>query len=271
MVNHLGLVFIHQIQDEFSINVSSIAKVYLLVRRFFNIQDYIDEVSAMRGQMSAKQELLAATELRRFLTRSCHWLLRNPDVMGSLSFRQLNVNELYGSVDVFLVRATLKMLNRQSASLVEIGVSEQNAWLIARMGRLYVYLNVLAQPQFADVESSFLISLYNMIAKRMHLYALREKVLKLKVVHRWDHLQRSTMEAQLDECAQTFVRLVMKQKESKNKDTQHAMFKKWLSVYGEVIDQWDAIAVEVIKSHKVDNTMLSVAILQLNQLVRQSI
>ena len=63
----------------------------------------------------------------------------------------------------------------------------------------------------------------------------------------------------------------MKQKESKNKDTQHTMFKKWLSVYGEVIDQWDAIAVEVIKSHKVDNTMLSVAILQMNQLVRQSI
>ena len=268
LINQLGMTFVDQMQDEFDVGVSDVVKVFMFVRRLFNIHAWTAKVEKKYDVMSSQQIMDVAFEIRHFVCRACHWVLRNKGFMGQFKGKVISLNDLVSGVDDFIARSSLKRIQKQTKGLLAVGFEYDDALVLTRMGRLYVYLNAmtLCDSSLVHVEQS--TALYNMLSKSLGVYTLRSLVVSLEAKHRWDVLQKSAMEAQLDECLVLSMQSLWRFQE-KHKVMGHSeVLRAWLKDRSALKQQWDAVVSDMRKANHLDSTMLAVSIMQLYQTVK---
>ncbi|MCX7125027.1 MAG: NAD-glutamate dehydrogenase, partial [Gammaproteobacteria bacterium] len=99
VVSHMGITFVHRMQDETGAEISSIVRAFIVASAIFNVEDIYTDIEALDYQVDVSLQFQMFDEVMRLIRRATRWLLLNwkeaMDVPTMIGHFEIHLKTLY--------------------------------------------------------------------------------------------------------------------------------------------------------------------------------
>ncbi|HJN37287.1 MAG TPA: NAD-glutamate dehydrogenase [Gammaproteobacteria bacterium] len=262
VVNEGGITFVQRISEELNRDVIDVIKAFSIAREMFQVEVCFECIEKARNNVSNaiyKELLIAVSSM---LKMSVRWLLKHDRFLSDSQESSVDVSKIIMNVEMILTKFQRKSVSKLIGVLRATSLDLPAIKRLVLMRYIYVYLNVLKvadELKLQDLEK--LIALFNFIYTKLHINNLREKLLDRVDQNRWDLIQRSSLEGDIDKSMMAMCLQFYKKVESSDVviDKHHPVFKTWLKKYSVNLNEWFNIVNEIKSSSNNGFSVFSIA------------
>lgn len=268
IVNDMGIVFIHQMQDELGASIPAIVRAYLITREIFGMDEIWKRLCDLENKISASMQIEMMLETVRLVRRATRWFLL--DYRGTANIETAvkrfskSVMRLKQILPSLLSGTEVGYLNAREKSLIANGIPADLANKIARMRAVYPTLNIIQIAGDHHLDLLKVAKVYFKLAERLQLPWLRDQVNAYPVDTRWSVLARSAFRADLDRYQRGLTVCITKLKGSFSKEVDR--IEHWVEQHRPVLKRWQSMLADLRSQGQPDFMMFTVLMRELYEL-----
>ncbi|MBK7661458.1 MAG: NAD-glutamate dehydrogenase [Betaproteobacteria bacterium] len=268
MINRVGSVFVHRMQEETGASMEEVVRAFVLVRDIFGFEALWAEVDALDNRVPSSLQSEILIEAGRLVLRATLWFLRRRreklPIAQVLEIFQPAVAAFGESLPGILAADDRASWEAMAKRLAGQGVPEILARRLASLGSLYAVLDAteVAVGEKRPVES--VASLYFALAGDLELRWVGERITALPTDTSWQALARNALRDDLAAQQRALTAAVVKL--SAPDAGAPAMLAAWKDRYAQPIARLGAMREELKRAGPLDLAVLSVLLRELRAL-----
>jgi glutamate dehydrogenase len=197
MVDRAGTTFGFRMQEDTGAPASDIARAYAVAREVFDMPPFWDDVDALDNRVDAETQLGMLLEARKLVERATRWLLHNRrrplDIAREVERFAAGARALSDALPDILVDSDREEWDATVPSLVSAGVPSVLAERVASLGALFAALDVVEVAADTGRPVGHVGALHFLLAGRLHLHWLRDRIAELPRANRWEAMARAAL------------------------------------------------------------------------------
>ncbi|MBI3523251.1 MAG: NAD-glutamate dehydrogenase [Betaproteobacteria bacterium] len=197
MINHVGSVFVHRMQEETGAAPHEVVRAYTLVRDIFGLSALWSEIEALDGKIPAQVQNDMLIDAGRLLLRAVLWFLRRrQEKMANVSIVELfspGVRQLRGKLQPLLHASDLEALTGWQARLQTEGVPAATAEHVASLDALYAVLDIVEVAAESKQNIDLVAAVYFALTGKLEMRWFADRIAALPSDTHWQALARNAM------------------------------------------------------------------------------
>lgn len=270
VVNEGGITFVERISEEINQDVVKVLKAFIIARQMFQVDKCLECIQTSQKDVSNaiyKELLISVSSM---LKMSVRWLLRHNCFLEDDRMRVLDLSDVMLNIEVLLTKSQRKKVHKLMMVLKNTSLDQAAIKRLAFMRYIYIYLNVLKVSEELKAPVSGLMSVFDFVYHKLAINYLREKLFDMVDQNRWDLVQRSSLEGDIDK---SVMRLCSKLYNDANLseinlDKDAWVMKRWFKVNAADVSEWFNIVNEIKSSSNNGFSIFSIASRHLDFLTR---
>jgi glutamate dehydrogenase len=273
MVNHMGIIFVDSIKQATGADSAQIALAWIIARDLFRVDTWWDRIEDLDFHVSARLQIELMQEVMRLMRRTVKWLLRNRRAELSIAHHierfADSVWAITAGLPDYLNGQTRKLWQKRYQALMDSGVPEDLAPVLAGTNYLYSSLGIIEAQEATDVPLKTVASLYYEISERLQLNWFAGAISALVPASHWQSLARESFREDLNWQQRALTTGVLQQAGEPNDVAQ--CVDQWMAHHQPKIDRWQEMLVELKRSTEPEYAMFSVALRELLDLAQTTL
>ncbi len=202
MVSDMGISFVYQLQDELGASIEAIAIAYESAKNIFNMENILQEITELKSIVKSEDRVAMTVMLVSLIRRAARWIVREcpglniSDIINRFSD---DTKQLSERLPKLLLGSSKEEMDTIRDSVIETGAPNDLALKLASTISLYHSLNIIEASKSEGVELFRVAKIYFILADRLELQWVREKIDLASSSSRWTILAKATFKAQLDD------------------------------------------------------------------------
>ncbi|WP_020681623.1 NAD-glutamate dehydrogenase [Marinobacterium rhizophilum] len=268
MVNRMGISFVSVVRQATGADDAEIAKAYVIAREVFRMDEYWQQIEALDGQVPADVQVSMMAELVRLVRRSTFWFVRHQpqglDVAGCIDCYRPGVETLSMRMSDLIHGSRLKAWDERKGQLLESGVGESLAAIVASCDSLFSLLGIIQIAQQIDQPVDRVGLVYFTVGDCLDMHWFAQQVRSFDARSHWEAL---ACEGYLDEVS-TQQRALTAQalRDPGEAETARKRVGNWLAQHPQPLKRWQAMLEEMRSAQVQDCAIFSVALRELQEL-----
>lgn len=203
LVDHMGITFVHRLQDTASLTIPDIVRGYVVARDVFDIPALWDALEALDHKVESALQLQMMHQLTRMMRRSTRWFVRHR--FAGLSIREAvdhftpKVRMIAELIGERLSGEALSDWKARHEQLVAADVPAELAGRLAGIQHLYNALNIIQAERDTGAKLPQVAEAYFLIGEKLALPWLNQQIVGLEVHDQWEAMARETYRDELDD------------------------------------------------------------------------
>lgn len=262
IVNEMGINFMQRLAEESGVEVSQLARAYLITREVFNVQEIQAEIRNLGCKVAMPLQIGMWLDLNRLVRRSTRWFARNLrgdiDIEKSINIYKPKVLAVSENIYNIMRGATLEQAKEQRVYLLESGVPEQLANKVAIFYGMFTAMDIVQ----ANIEYGFDIlevgEVYFEVGTKLDLEWLGELIKKQPVYSYWEALARAVFRDDIEKQQRNLSVSILSTEIQPNKSIAEKV-DTWMDEHKELLMRWNFLISE-LKTSEPSFTMFAIAI-----------
>ena len=273
MVNHMGITFVERLKQSTGASPASISLAYIIARDVFDLEKWWLAIESLDHKVPSLLQLQMMSELMSLIRRACRWLIRNRrselNVVENMERFREGIRKIGKCLPEFLTGSSKQSFDARFQDLVEQGVSEELASVVAGASHLYAALGIIEAHQEGDGKLESVASIYYLLGNRLDLTWFGHQINTLTPLTHWQALAREAFREDLDWQQRALTVGLLKLKD----DTQtiEQRVDSWMKQHSDLVDRWKAMLTEFKASEDAEFSMYSVALRELLDLAQSTV
>ncbi|MEK7736810.1 MAG: NAD-glutamate dehydrogenase domain-containing protein, partial [Pseudomonadota bacterium] len=197
MINHVGSVFVHRMQEETGAAPHEVVRAYTLVRDIFGLPRLWEEIEALDGKISAQVQNDMLIDVGRLLLRAVLWFLRRRQVKLEMAlvlelFRP-GVAQLRGKQPALLNAGDLDAMLDKQSGLQNAGVPAGTAAQVAGLDASYAVLDIVEVAADSKQDVDLVAEVYFTLVGKLEMRWFADRITALPTESHWQALARNAM------------------------------------------------------------------------------
>ncbi len=268
MINRVGAVFIHRMQESTGASAAEVVRAYILVRDVFHLNTLWRSVDALDGKVAAQTQLQMFSDIIRLVMQGTLWFLRRRceklPIVDVLKVFEPGLTALSSHLKKLLSADDLQALNDVENRLAEAGVPSELAVRAASLDALYSVLDIVEVAKESERSIELVAAVYFALIGRLDLRWLQGQINQLPTSTHWETLARAALRDDLASQQRVLVASVLKlNAEGGDADT---LLTQWEGHYSAPIGRMREVVSDLKKVGQMDLAMLSVGLRELRSL-----
>jgi glutamate dehydrogenase len=269
LVNRAGISFIVRIQEGTGAPVPRIARAHTAAQEIFDLHRLWERIEELDNKVPAAVQTTMLLTSRRLVERATRWLLRNRRpplvITDTLSFFAGPVATLFDLLPTLVVGADRAALEATRDSLVNGGVPVDLATWVASLEAAVAFPDIVdcAAATGAPVEQ--VAAVYFLLADRLQLDWLRERIASLRRDERWLSLARAALRDDLSASHRTLTAAVLVAGAAEA--TPEQQLAAWLAANHSAVERCQQLIADIRTSGTYDLATLPVALREIRGFV----
>jgi glutamate dehydrogenase len=268
MINRVGSVFVHRMQEETGASMEDVVRAFVLVRDIFGLDSLWAQMDGLDNRVPTALQSELFIEAGRLVLRATLWFLRRRrerlPIARVIAIFQPAVKVFGECLPGILAPDDRASWDASVKRLAAEGVAEPLARRLASLGALYAVLDAteVAQGEKRPVES--VASLYFALAGDLELRWVGERITALPTDTSWQALARNALRDDLAAQQRALTAAVVKL--SPEGAAPPAMLAAWKERYAQPLARLAAMREELKRAGNLDLAVLSVLLRELRAL-----
>ncbi|MEE4377916.1 MAG: NAD-glutamate dehydrogenase [Candidatus Competibacteraceae bacterium] len=272
MLNRMGSTFAFRLWEETGATYPAIARAYSAAREMFEARRLWSAIEALDNQIPAALQITMIGHSQRLLERASVWLLRHrrPPLEIESVVQQFSpgIANLAEALSDSLQTSEQELLLRASQELLDAGVPADLARRIASLDALISALDLVEIATQADMPEVDVAKVYFSLVSALDLNWLRHSMLDLEAVNHWQNRARAALLNGLYDQGRALTLDVLRSTAGDLSPEQR--LETWLTQNRAGVERCRGIFDDLRSAGQPDLAMLSVALREMANLVRQS-
>ncbi|MBV1915187.1 MAG: NAD-glutamate dehydrogenase [Pseudomonadales bacterium] len=277
LVNHMGITFVHRLNETTGSTSDEIAKAYITSRDIYRLPELWQQIELTDHKIACKDQLSWMMEIRSLTRRTCRWILRsrrcNLDPQAEVTRFSPLIDVLRNSAPQLLKGQRLKQWKQRLKQLQNLGVTTELANEIACIPLVYSTFSISDAAQITGKPFAFASAIHFALEERLGLYAFAQQLQDLKIENHWQALARESFmdEFEWQQRALTIAVLESADTSTIDEKSSKKAIDTWMDEHEVLIGRWEQFMAELNRSPDKEYAMFSVAIRKLFDLSQGSI
>jgi glutamate dehydrogenase len=270
LVDRAGTTFAFRLGEETGASPSTLARAYAVAREVFEMRSFWEAVEGLDNKVDARLQLEMMLEGRRLVERSTRWLvLENSggiEIEEQVRRFEPGVELLHDAIPDVLEQEERDAFGEKVDELTNAGVPRELATRVAAFPSLPSLFDIVAVAEVTGRELEPVMQTYFLLAYRLELWWLRERIVELPRANRWQALSRAALRDDLLSTHRELTREVLEA--DSDGDDAEAAIEAWASERGPAVDRTLSTLADIRASRTYDTTTLPVALREVRTLIR---
>ncbi len=262
VVNRGGIVFVYMLEEETGQKISDIVSAFLVSCEIFEIHKICVEIETLDNKISADVQTQLMMSTRQHIERTARWLLCHHqmplEISQTIHDFHPGVMRLVNSLLSLMDQAERDSLEQSVQDLVTSGVPLALAHRIAHLEIWLSALNIVKVSNTVDIALENVATVHFLLATRLKLHWLRQKIGDLARDNRWTALSRSTLRDELSRTHRKLTTLVLQTEGDVD---------MWMLKNKRQVDRYQQVLSDISHVEKPYLAMLSVALREIQNLL----
>jgi glutamate dehydrogenase len=273
MINHMGITFVHRLQDETGAPISAVVRAYTVAKEVFDMEPLMTLVESLDYKVPSDMQVKMTTRIVRLIRRATRWFLRNRrahlDIENTIEHFRGGVAQLYDRLPGLITGAAAEKFEELAHELREAGVPEGIARKIAITREMFSVLDIIESATENQLDLDRVASVYFALDERLELGWLRDQFSSHEVNDHWDALARAGLRDDLD-WQQRGLTVGVLQTTTGHK-TIEAHIDAWIKQHQPLVDRCQSMLANLRSCSVLEFLMFSVAVRELMDLTQASL
>lgn len=273
LVNEMGIIFTHRLQNETGASVPSIVRAYTVAQKVFEMREIFSMIEALDYKIAAHKQIDMMWQVARMIRRATRWFLRNKrleqDITLNIQRYAPGVAALSNNMSQWLTGKTLDQQKQLSNALKEEGIPDEVAQKIANNNVMFSALDIVEAALNTNSSIEELAKVYFGIGERLDLNWFRTEITSHAVENIWDGLARAALRDDIDWLQRNLAIGVMRLS-AKVKDPK-VRLERWQEQHKDLIERWESMLAELRSSSNLEFIVFYVAVRELLDLAQASL
>ncbi|MDP1573864.1 MAG: NAD-glutamate dehydrogenase [Coxiellaceae bacterium] len=273
VVSHMGITFVHRMQDETGADTASIVRAFIVASTIFNVKAIYTDIEELDYQVDVALQYQMFDEVMRLVRRATRWLLLNwrepMNVRTMIGHFEIHIKTLYKKLPKLLLGSDKEGFESRRAQLIEAGVPEEISTRIASARSMYHALNIILAADTSQMDVYQAAQIYFTLVDRLELHCFRDRINDHPVTHRWSVLAKATFKADLDRIQRKLTTSVIEANTTSTKNI-HQRVNVWLETHANALKRWRAILTDLRSDNVLDFSIISVGMRELFDVIQET-
>ena len=273
LFNHMGITFLHRLQESTGASADEIAKAYLVSRELFDLNGITRQIEALDYKLNADIQVSMMLRVNRAVRRASRWIVKNNrlgvNVGALIEQYQDSIKHLSTQFPDLLLGDSQASWQASYDELIEIGVPEMLANQISSVDYLYNSLGVISVAVQIDKNVVETARTYFNIGHSLNLVDFVTQLNSLSVGSHWQARARESYRDDIEWQQRRITQGLLSAKEA-NVDLETCI-ENWLQKNELLVSRWHRMVREVLGTGEAEFSMYSVAIRELLDLSQATI
>jgi glutamate dehydrogenase len=270
LVDRAGTTFAFRLGEETGASPSTLARAYAVAREVFEMRSFWEAVEGLDNKIDGRLQLEMLLEGRRLVERSTRWLvLENTagiEIEEQVRRFEPGVELLCDAIPDVLEAEGRVAFGEKVDELTNAGVPRELATRVAAFPSLPPLFDIVAVGEVTGRELGPVMHTYFLLAYRLELWWLRERIFELPRANRWQALSRAALRDDLLSTHRELTREVLEA--SPDGDDAEAAIEAWTSERTPAVERTLSTLADIRASRTYDTTTLPVALREVRKLIR---
>jgi len=268
MINRVGSIFVHRMQEETGARAAEIVRAYILTRAVFNLVRLWKAIEALDNRVADALQSEMLIEAGRLIVRASLWMLRNrrqaQPLALSIDHFAPGVAEVEAKLEKLLPPVEAAALAQETGKYAAAGVPQELARRIAGLDALYAALDIVEVASAGGRSIAAVAATYFALGGRLNFAFLTQQITALTADNHWQTLARAALRDDLasQQCALTAAVLQL----SPKLDDADELIGAWEAKNRSAIERIRQVIADLQATGSLDLSMLSVALRELRNL-----
>ncbi|WP_254277111.1 NAD-glutamate dehydrogenase [Halomonas sp. 3H] len=271
LVDHMGIVFVRRLIDSTGAGRADIARAYVIAREVFQLGTLWQQIEALDNRVASAVQYDMMLDLMRLIRRATRWFLRSRTGMSTqetIDYFAPRLAPLQESIGKRLRGEELEAWEARRGELVEAGVPEGLAAIVAAAGSLYAALGIIQAARQADEKPQKVAEVFYEIGARLELPWMSRQITELRVRDSWQAQARETFRDDIDRQQLALTVSVLQMEGGPREATERV--DQWLTLHGSMHSRWCRLLEQVGSGSQGGFPLFAVAVRELVDLAESS-
>lgn len=273
LFNHMGITYIHRLQESTGSPTDEIAKAYLVARELFDLHSTTRQIESLDYKLDAVVQTKMMLRLNRVVRRASRWLVKNNrlgvNVEALIKQYQNSIQLLSSQFPDLLLGDAQIQWQKSCDELVDVGVPKDLAARISSLDYLYNSLGVISVATLIDKDVIETARAYFNIGNCLNLVDFVGQLNNLTVGSHWQARARESYRDDIEWQQRRITQGLLVVKSEKVSLEQ--CIEDWLARNDILVSRWHRMVREVLGTGEAEFSMYSVAIRELLDLSQATI
>ncbi|MCH8550633.1 MAG: NAD-glutamate dehydrogenase [Natronospirillum sp.] len=260
LFNHMGIVFVHRLQESTGASELDIVKGYAAARDIFGMPELWSAVESMDYQVSSSLQMDMMTRLSRMVRRATRTLIKsnrlNLDVADLVKRYQGSINELADTIPRFLHGQMATRHTEAVDAFTSAGVSKTVAPRLAVCDHLYHGIAIIGVATQLNVSLERAAQTFFLLGEKLSLNQFGGALSAMPVGTHWQAMAREALRDDLEQQQQRLTWSVLSEDDGGDLE---ANLERWIQRHQPLVDRWVRIVREILATSEPEFSMYSVA------------
>ncbi len=270
--NHMGITFLHRLQESTGASTKDIAIAYIIARDVFGLHDLWREIETLDQKVSTDLQYELMIKSAKTVRRASRWFIKNYRLGLSASDLvpqyQKPLNNIFSNLKSILYGAALDRWQQSIQALVEQGLSESLATKAVSTDYLYNCLGVISVSKSLNLSEVEVASAYFKLGDLLNLDDFAKQLDGLTVATHWQTRARESYRDDLEWQQRRITQGVLSH-QSNTKNLADSI-EAWIGKNEILVNRWHRMVKEILGTSEPEFSMYSVAIRELLDLSQAS-
>jgi glutamate dehydrogenase len=262
VVNTAGITFFHRISQETGANAEELLRAHLVMREIYGTDAVLERVDELDNQVPAATQTRMRLQVRTLLERASRWTVthrRHPmDSEATVDYFDTAVQSVVVALPDLVTGGERELYDERRGSLVEEGVSEDLASMVAALPPAYAALGVVETARRYDTDPVEVAKVHFVVGDRLGIGALAQRILTLPRDDRWQTMARAALRDDLHSVHAQITAQVLGCTDGADDPDQR--IKHWSETEGVALGRASSTLEEIWADEKPDLARLSVGL-----------
>jgi glutamate dehydrogenase len=270
MLNRMGGSFCVRMQEDIGVGAADVARAYTIAKEIFLIPQLWQAIEALDNRIAPPIQVEMIGETRRMLDRSTRWMLRNRprplNIATTIEQFAEPIKSMRGRLQELLPDQVREKFRTRANNLIRVTVPDDLALRIAELDHLFFVLDIAEVARSIGVEAVHVAQIYFELGPALDMNWLRDRIRELPRINHWHRNVRWMLRDELN-ADQRLLTVQLLQETADSTATDHPI-ELWLDRNQAQTSRYRSVVSEIKASSEVNLSMLSVAVRELSDLLR---
>ena len=268
VVNDMGIVFCHRVNEETGHSYPEIVKAYYVSREVFGMAELWKKIESLDHTVDSEVQIEMMIMVGRLVRRATRWFLKNhrnlDDLESTINLYKPGVEFLYQNLGKLLIGEGREHLEEHRQAYLKAGVPEETADRVASCLAMFCVLDIVAASNQHNLRPSDVAKTYFSFGAKLELAWFRWIILVHPVESHWESLAKSVFRDDIDYLQRELTVGILKF--SPGSTSVDEAIEKWSAAQQALVERWRRVLSELRSSSNRNFVMFAVSIRGLSDL-----
>lgn len=266
MVNRIDTFYLHLAVESTGHRVCDIARAYTVTRDVFGLRELWKEINTLEGIVSVNDQVKLYIAVKKFVTRSTSWLLRNYhgklDIASAIDEYQYKAKELYNIISNCSVGKFKENYEAKLKEFIESKIPKAIAEKIAILNLMTSAYNIIEVSNRYKIDIKQVADIYFELGHRFSIDWLKHVATNLVAENNWQKLAIKSFKDELYDLNRKMTASAIDSYERAG-----GSLNKWYKQNEKHISLYDKFIAEVKSQSNIEYAMIDLSLKKLGSLV----